>query len=188
MTKRFSEETIQYWKNQVDPIFRKSYSKRNKLIQPNKTIFEKLEGTKRNPILVFRTIPTLSPKTNIVPKGKSENPLSSKYYRVRIQLVDINSWIRGKTVEQYTQDEFDGMLDSIDVKLDCSCYAFHWWGIRYRLSKIQSAIYPTNISDPVRSLQLSVKPTLCKHLIYVVSILKYNSIKILDSIKLKYAK
>jgi hypothetical protein len=182
------EETISYWSNQIDPLFKKSYKIRDNLIRPTKTFFYGLEGTKRNPILVFKTIPTFTNKSSIIPKGKSNEPKTSKNYRIRIQLVDINSWIRGKTIERYTQEEFDGLLNNIDVKLDCSCYAFHYWGIRYRLSKQQSAIYPTSISDPIRSKQLKVKPTVCKHLLYILKIVFNNSTKILDAIKLKYSK
>lgn len=184
---KYSEENILYWSNQVDPKFKRTYRLRSTLINPSKTFFYGLEGTKRNPIMVFKTIPTFSNKSEIIPKGKSDDPKASKYYRVRIQLVDINSWIKGKTIERYTQEEFDGLLGSIDIKLDCSCYAFHYWGMRYRLSIKQSAIYPTNISDPVRSKQLKVKPSVCKHLLYVIKIISKNSVKILDAIKLKYS-
>ena len=168
----FTEENISYWQKQVDPIFKKSYDSRSKIVSSNKTFFQGLEGTKRNPILVFSTIPTYSKKSNSILKGKSDNPKVSKNYKIKIQLVDINSWIKSKTIENYTQEEFDGMLDFIDIKMDCSCYSFHWWGIRYQLSNLSSAIYSTNISDPVRSLQLQKRPTLCKHLIYILKIFR----------------
>jgi hypothetical protein len=184
----FKEESLLYWNGQVDLLFKRTYNVRKAIVKPSKTVFDKLEGTKRNPILVFKTIPTFTNKSNIIPKGKSNDPKLAKFYRVRVQLIDINSWIKGKTIEKYTIEEFDGLLNYIDVKLDCSCYAFHYWGLRYRLSLVDSAIYPTNISDPVRSKQLKVKPTLCKHLINIVKILPLNSLKILNVIKLKYSK
>ena len=115
---QYSEKSILYWSKKVDPLFKRTYRVRDKLVNPLKTFFYGLEGTKRNPILVFKAIPTFSNKSLAIPKGKSDDPKRTKFYRVRVQLVDINSWIRGKTIEQYTQEEFDGLLDSIDVKLD----------------------------------------------------------------------
>ena len=67
--------------------------------------------------------------------------------------------------------------------------AFHWTGIRYQLSQIDVALFPTSIPDNVWRLRHTESgvPTVCKHIKGVFDILNKNSSQILKAIKIKYS-
>ena len=185
---KYTEDSILYWRKRIAPLFVKTKRERNTLLGNESLVakFIALEGTVNNPILLFKTIPTYLKFNKSIPKGITSRTSEKKQYEIRIKLLDLKSWIRNKKIFDYTQEEFEGMLNIIDVQLDCSCMAFHWWGCRYNLSKMDSAIYTTNIPDPIMGKKLNYKPSVCKHLGGILYLIKPNSKKLLDLIKKKY--
>lgn len=187
---KYTEDSILYWRKRLAPLFVKTKRERNEILGNESLVakFIKLEGTVNNPILLFKTIPTYLKYNLSIPKGNTNKTSEQKQYEIRIKLLDLKSWIRNKKIFEYTQEEFDGMLNSIDVQLDCTCMAFHWWGLRYNLSNMNSAIYPTSIPDPIMGKKLNYKPSVCKHLGGILYLIKPNSKKLLNLIKKKYKK
>lgn len=82
------------------------------------------------------------------------------------------------------------MIKTSDVKVHCSCPAFHWLGIKYELTKDdESALNPTNIANPVwkarndKNYGVKSSPEVCKHLAEVIPTVGFNAPKILKDFK-----
>lgn len=61
-------------------------------------------------------------------------------------------------------DAFNKIILETDVKLWCSCMAFLWQGMAFKLTKLGSAVYPQPIPDPVWGPRHHDDNITCKHL------------------------
>lgn len=182
--------TLNQWKNQIMPIVMRTSLERRKTVGDEKLVvrFIGLEGKASNPILVFWTIPTYDPQVQVVKNGKASVKSFSNTYMEKIQLMNFNKWRKGKYLHNMSLEEFKEILDVCEIKVDCSCMFWHWGGLRYMATELDSAIYPTNIPNLVwRTRKGYSEPSLCKHLKFLLPIIKFNSPTILKQIKIKYS-
>jgi hypothetical protein len=101
---------------------------------------------------------------------------------MQIQFVDLDKW-KDKPWAEMTLKDFLDILKVCDVKFDCGCYGFHWLGNRYKLSRLKSAIYPTNIPDKVWGPRQQNKNGVCKHLLGLITDFEKMAPQILQKIK-----
>lgn len=184
--KIFNEFTIIDWANQASPIIKRTRKIRNKIkgqeVHVAKVI--DIEFDENSPVILFATEPTFSFNVPVMVGPKTQK--MDNLYDIRIQLLDLAKWKDSPWITMPLK-EFKEILDVVEIKIDCTCFFFHWGGIRYQLSQLDSAIKPTRISDPVwrkRHGEGNV-PTLCKHSLGVVRAMKFNSAKILSEIRKK---
>lgn len=170
---------------QLSPIIKRTYSDRIAL-KPNlqNIIFTEVRGTKTEPIIVFLSEPTYKFRMPIVPFGKPKKEIPGVAYETSVKLIDFAKWT-SKSISEVDIKEFREILKVVEIQVDCQCMAFHWTGIRYQLSQIDAAIYPTNIPDKVwrfRHTQSGV-PTLCKHLAGMFKVIRFHAPQLLKAIK-----
>lgn len=181
----FVEKNINYVKNLVMPIIKRTSSQRRSIIgQPiNNVYFVDIQGNIKNPILNFYVIPTKSTKVQIFVKGKT--PKKGKLYKVQIQLLNFKDYIEIDNL--LSQKQFSSILKKINIKVDCTCYFFHWGGIRYGLSLQDLAIYTTTIPNNEWMNKTGYsEPSICKHIKDVLAIIDKKSNQILINIKKKF--
>lgn len=165
--KKIFEFTIADWKNQASNIIKRTRKERNK-IQGREAKVAKLIDVIHNPphiTLMFST-----PKT-----------FDGNEYEMLVQLIDADNWKDGRWNE-VTEDEFKQLIHAVDLKFNCECPHYHWGGIKYNLSQLDSAIETTSISDPIWGERHN-KITLCKHLYGIVNGLSRKSNIVLKAIK-----
>lgn len=63
-----------------------------------------------------------------------------------------------------------------NVRLNCSCPSYTWWGYQYILTQLDAAIFPTNVFPKVRNPQ--VRGVVCKHLNRVLRHLPFYTAEI----------
>lgn len=169
------EFTIQQWLPQIMPIIKRTKSIRRNLLgkESSNTKFIDIQGSPKNPILVFSTNATYN---------------SSKKYLVKIQLLDLSKWRKGKYLYSMNNNEFKEILNVCEIKLFCECKGWHWIGLKYMATQLDSAIITTSISNKVWSKRIGYsEPSLCKHLAGILPLIKTNSSKILKSLKSKFS-
>lgn len=168
------EFTIEHWKNIIMPIIKRTSAVRKQVAGQEKVLshFLGISGTPASPILHFKTQATFS---------------DSKY-RTKIQLVDLNKWRKGKYLYSMNGKEFKEILNVCEIKLECTCKFWHWGGLKYMATELDSAISKTSIANPVwRQRKGYSEPSLCKHLVGVLRLIKPNSDKILRTLKDRYS-
>lgn len=173
---RLKELTIADWSRSsaIMPIIKRTSAKRKELAGEEKVLskFLGVSGKPNSPIINFLTKST--DKTQI--------------YRTRIQLIDLKKWRKGKYLYNLTGDEFKEILQVCDIKLSCECEFWHWGGLKYMATELDSAIDTTDIPNPVwRQKKGYSEPSLCKHLKGVIRLIKPNSGRILKAIKDRYS-
>lgn len=158
----------------IMPIIKRTSAAR-KQIAGNEKILSKLigiSGKANSPIINFKT--------------KSTD--KRKIYRTKIQLMDLNKWREGKYLYNMSTSEFKEILGVCDIKFSCECEFFHWGGLAYMATELDSAIYPVDIPNPVwRTRTGYSEPSLCKHLKGVLRLVKPNSSRILRALKDRFS-
>lgn len=170
------ELTIADWSrpSAIMPIIQRTSAKRKSTAGEEKILSKYLgvSGKPNSPIINFRTKST----------DKSET------YRTQIQLVDLNKWRKDKYLYNLTLSEFKQILKVCDIKMDCECKFWHWGGLKYMATQLNSAIDTTDISHPVWSKRTGyAEPSLCKHLKGVIKLVVPNSARILQTIIDRYS-
>lgn len=132
-------------------------------------------------ILVLLTPPTFKAPSPSISNGIGR-PILKSLYMMQIQFVDLDKW-KDKPWGEMTVKDFLDILKVCDIKMDCSDMSFQFQGMRYKLSRLKSAIYPTNIPDPVWGPRHQNKNGLCKHLLGLITDFEKMAPQILDKIK-----
>ncbi len=77
-------------------------------------------------------------------------PNASKTYEVHIRILKFFEWLKGTRPDTetgpITRLEIKDVLDVADVQVWSNSPSFHWQGINYWLSQLDSSIYPTDIA------------------------------------------
>lgn len=173
---QLKELTIADWSrpSAIMPIIKRTSAKRKEIAGDEKVLskFLGVSGKADSPIVNFRTKST----------DKTET------YRTKIQLIDLNKWRQDKYLYSLTLSEFKEILKVCDIKLYCECPFWHWGGLKYMATELNSAIDKTSISNPVWSKRPGyAEPSLCKHLKGVIKLVSPNAKRILEAIKDRYS-
>lgn len=152
------EFTIQDFKGQASPLTKKFRKIRLDTLGRETVLTRLVKFSPRIGVFTWKTVSTSNP-------GYS--------YEMKMKIVDLRKWV-GDT-EGFTKEDLNQVLSVADIKLQCSCPAFHWQGMRYQLSSLESALTPTDIPDPVWSKRHDGKNALCKHLYGLLQ--NFNSYK-----------
>lgn len=135
-------------------------------------------------ILLIATEPTYN--FNIIAYDPGENGGSGhkdNIYEIEIQFIDIDKW-RNSSWSEIKLQEFKDILKVVDIKLNCTCFAFYWQSHRHELTQLDSAIYEYNGTDTGEwKARHDGKPGLCKHLSAVMPILNFQAPAILKAIR-----
>lgn len=170
------EMTLTHWmsKAAVMPIIKRTAAVRKAKAGKEAKLskFIGISGRADSPIINFSTQATFTPNK----------------YRTRIQLVDLKKWRTGKELYTMSAKEFREILDVCDVRFDCTCMAWHWIGMKYDATELDSAIVKTNIPHPVWGKRKGfASPSLCKHLRNLLPLIKPNSGKFLRVLKDRFS-
>lgn len=166
--------TIKGWIGKMSQIIRRTSgvrkATRGKESQLSK--FVGITGNRNNPILNFTTKATFS----------------TKIYKTQIQLVDLNLYLGKKHIFNLTKKGFKTLLSKCKIKTHCQCTFYHWGGLAYELSRVNGAINPVTIPNPIWRTRKGYKPqpSQCKHLTLLLPLIIPNSDKIFEKIKKKY--
>jgi hypothetical protein len=171
------ELTISDWSRSsaVMPIIKRTSAKRKEIAGEEKVLskFLGISGKPNSPIINFKTRSTFD---------------TGKHYRTRIQLVNLSKWRQGKYLYNLGTKEFKEILDVCDIKMSCSCPAFHWMGISHYLDQMDSSIDHQPIPAPIWSKRKGyAEISMCKHLRWVLRLVKPNSGKILRVYKDRFS-
>jgi hypothetical protein len=179
----YKEFTIKDFKNASSPLTRTHRVVRNVVKGQEGRLAKLVDYDFKKNIMVFLTPPTFrAPAPNILNGRITANRQLKSLYMMQIQLVEIDKW-KGKKWQELTLAEFKDILKVVDVKFDCTCSSFHWQGMRYKLSRLKSAIFPTTISDPVWGKAHQQKNGLCKHLLGLANSIDQMSPQLLTKLK-----
>lgn len=162
----FSEFTVAEIVNQLSPVIKRTYGDRKRKKGAGGRASQLADFDVKTGTAKFLVEPTNSFSTKVA--DLNGNLRAASAYEADIQFVDFDKWVDDwKTI---TLDEWKDILTVADVRLHCNCGSFHWTGIRYQWSELDSAIHPINIPDPHwRKIHTdSGVPTLCKHLEEVI--------------------
>lgn len=179
----YKEFTINDIKGQLSPIIKNTYSKRKKIKGSRGRASQFIEFDTKKGIAKFLVEPTNKSATQVVDLNGNLRP--DTVYETSIEFVDYDKWVDDP--KNLTLDEWKQILTVADVKIHCNCGSFHWTGLRYQWSELDSAIYPLHIADPVwrkRHTEGGV-PSLCKHLEEVILKIRRYPMQIYNDIKKK---
>jgi len=174
-TKSLKEFTIVDFKGQASAITKKARRDRKTKLGEEKLILSSF----RDSILSVKVLPTNGGTVSVMYDAGNRQS-SAKFYVVKIKFLDFSKWIPNR--KKATPQEFKDILKVMDVKLNCSCPALHFQGFRWKLSQLQSALYPTNIPDPHWN-KYHKGGLICKHLYVVLNRFFTNSDQVLRFIK-----
>lgn len=173
------EFTIHDFRNQMSSIIKRTYKTRRSL-QTMHTASVVADYDFDKGILYFIVEPT--PKeTETVSSDLKGNLSKDSAYTTAVQFMEIHKWVDDWSTLKLP--EFRQILDVVDVKFSCNCAFFHFGGVRYQLTQLDSAINPLSIPDPVWHARNENKVTLCKHCLEVTRKLKFEAPSILNQIR-----
>jgi hypothetical protein len=183
----FTEFTLRDFQHQASDLTKKHRQIRNSKKGTENRTAKLVDFDTEKHHAVFLTEPTFSFHAQVVPEGHVERIKVDNLYKMELQFQDLDKWADADW-STMTADKFKQILDVIDVKLDCDCMSFHYQGHRFNLSQLNSAIYPTSISDPIWGPRHQGRGGLCKHLLGLVNNIFFNSPVIFSMIKNKLPK
>lgn len=173
--KRLKEFTIIDFKGQMSAITRKYAKKRKAILGQEKLILSSF----KNNILTIKVFPTNGGKVRVIFDGGKRESTSS-YYLVKIYFIDFEKWVPNP--KELDEKEFRQILRVCDIKLNCTCAAFHYQGFRYKLSQLKSALFPTTIADPHWD-KYHKGGLICKHQAVVLNRFLTNARQVMSFIK-----
>lgn len=166
--------TVKGWIGKMSRIIKKTSGVRKEVRGKESQLskFAGVTGNRNNPILNFTTQATFS----------------TKVYKTQIQLTELNKWLGKKQIANLSSKGFKELLSKCLIKTYCQCTFYHWGGLAYELTKVNGAINPVTISNPVWKLRKGYRPqpSQCKHLTLLLPLIFPNSNKILDKMKKKF--
>lgn len=166
--------SIKGWIGKMSQIIKKTSGIRKEIRGKESQLskFAGITGNRNNPILNFTTQATFS----------------TKVYKTQIQLTELNQYLGNKQIANLSKNGFKDLLSKCKIKTYCQCTFYHWGGLAYELTKVNGAINPVTISNPVWKLRKGYKPipSQCKHLTLLLPLVIPNSDKILERMKKKF--
>lgn len=171
------EFTIDHWMTPASsmPIIHRTSKTRVRVAGKERILskFIGMSGKPNSPIINFITRATFEP---------------NKKYKTKIQLMDLNKWRKGKYLYTMNLKEFNEILKVCEIKLLCTCPFWHWGGLKYMATQLDSAIETTDIPNPIWRMRPGYsEPSLCKHLKGVLPLIKKDLGKILRLLKDRYS-
>lgn len=180
----FKEFTLRDFQGQASDLTKKHRQIRNSKKGTENRLAKLVDFDVDKHHAVFLTEPTFSFHMPVVPEGHVERIKVDNLYKMEIEFQDLDKWADADW-STMTADKFKQILDVVDVKLDCDCMGFHYQGMRYQMSQLKSAIYPTTIADPVWGPRHQGRHALCKHLLGLINNIFFNTPVIFSMIKKK---
>lgn len=116
---------------------------------------------------IFLQEPTHAFNTKVT-QPPSMKLVNDNLYTQQIRLINIFSLIKTdpkfSSYKNVTLDQVKEILKNCDIQIFCDCPSFYWQGMDYNISRLDAAIYPTNISPKHWDQYHNGDQLLCKHL------------------------
>ena len=187
--KRLHELTYNDLTGRVSSLTGKFRSERNAVKGREVTLAKLIDYDFGKNTLYALTDPTYNFNTDTF-DNRSNQWQKDNSYTMQVQFIDMDGKLREISaltdrdidLRNIGLSDFRVMIKSMDIKVDCDCPSFNWQGHRYKLSNLNSAIYPTSTSDPVWGARHS-GGGLCKHLAGFLKVISFNAGGILKYIR-----
>lgn len=183
-TYKLTEFTVDEFRKYVSPKTRYWQAERKKERGKEVALARIIDYDFDRNILLIATEPTYNFNALAYNPGQNGGPGHvDNIYEIEIQFVDIDRW-RDSPWSEIKLKEFKDILKVVDIKLNCSCFAFYWQSHRHELTTLDSAVYPYSGTDTGEwKARHSGKPGLCKHLSAILPILNFQAPAILKTIR-----
>lgn len=184
------EFSIDQWSKHISGVTRYYKNERNGILGQEKKVAKIFDYDPDTDILTLKTNPTYFSSTQGY-NNKTNSWKRLRSYTVKIQFTDFKKYTKQASEKQkrtiniwnLSPSTFRKILKVANIKVDCNCASFNWQGKRYRATKVDSAIYPQSISDPIWRKVHGGSDYLCKHLAGIVPIVLKASDKVLKLVQ-----
>ncbi len=116
-------------------------------------------------------------RTELSEKSKKRYQDTDYWYQT-IELLDFDE---AMAMEGYLNRDKANLAIFGDIKVNCTCPAFTYWGYNYITTSIDAAMKDQNIEPNIRNPER--KGTVCKHLYLVLDVLPFHIMTLVSELK-----